>query len=247
MPSFLKALQPLQRAAKAFFSNDVALRRVDGRLRLRLEDRSAVTAAAPAVQGATAADRQQQSLQLMIEQLGAALDEAPETRRTLRHLVFVEHALQRKGLRALHKMPLDVLQRGLAQFEGLVMNWSPVGLATLRSKMAVAAIARESQPGGADAGESVFAPAFIEAEVETPQGQAARAIEDAREAAFGDSTFERLALQFGVAVRETTDAPPLLEVQGELGSPSTRALTRDGVSGAKSGNDVALQFHELKA
>ncbi|MCK7490381.1 MAG: hypothetical protein MZW92_00100 [Comamonadaceae bacterium] len=49
----------------------------------------------------------------------------------------------RRGFEALHKVPLDVLQRALEQLEGLVVNWSPAGLANLRSKMAVAVIDRE--------------------------------------------------------------------------------------------------------
>ena len=79
----------------------------------------------------------------MLRQLGALLSEQPETRQRSRHLVFVEHALNKMGQRALYKLPLDVLQPALHQLQGLVTNWSPEGLANLRSKMAVAVMDRE--------------------------------------------------------------------------------------------------------
>ena len=90
-------------------------------------------------------------LLLMLLQLAHVLADGPDTRSTLRHLVFVEHALNRKGLRALDKLPVDVLQRALEQLEGVVSNWSPVGLANLRSKMAVAIIDREHMDPEAEA------------------------------------------------------------------------------------------------
>jgi hypothetical protein len=77
--------------------------------------------------------------------LAGLLDEMPDNRSTLRHLAFIEHALGKKGLRALHKVPYDVLKRALDQFEGLVVNWSDEGLAALRSKMAVTLIEREPE------------------------------------------------------------------------------------------------------
>ena len=88
-------------------------------------------------------EKEEAELQLMLAELDALLDQQPGSRQTLRHINFVRQALHKKGLRALKKLPLDVLQRSLEQFEGLVSNWSPVGLASLRSKMAVAVIDRE--------------------------------------------------------------------------------------------------------
>lgn len=93
------------------------------------------------------AQRERSELAAMLAQLGEALGQAPGTRDSLRHLVYVEQALQRMGLDALHAVPLDVLQRALVQFESQVTNWSQVGLATLRSKMAVAITEREDEDG----------------------------------------------------------------------------------------------------
>lgn len=85
-------------------------------------------------------------LRLILEQLRSLLDESQDTRTSMRHLAFIEHALNRMGLRALSLLPVDMLRRALNQFELLVTNWSPVGLATLRSKMAVSIIDRSRAP-----------------------------------------------------------------------------------------------------
>ncbi len=137
-----RVFKPLQHAAKAFFSHDLAVQRADGGLHIVLKERPAKPEAG-AVDAAAPTERRPDELALIRRQLADVLDAGPGTRSALRHLVFVEHALAKKGLRALDKLPLDVLRRALEQFEGLITNWSPVGLASLRSKMAVAVMERE--------------------------------------------------------------------------------------------------------
>mgnify|MGYP001177789404 CR=1 FL=1 len=101
----------------------------------------------PAAEGRPSAERlaaeraRAECLQIK-QELAAALDELPGLRDTLRHLAWVESALAQRGLAALDEVPLAVLEQALDQFEGLVSNWSPRGLAALRSKMAVAVAAR---------------------------------------------------------------------------------------------------------
>jgi DNA-binding PucR family transcriptional regulator len=90
--------------------------------------------------------RQTEELKLVLSQLGALLDDQPEIRKAMRHLAFVERALAKAGFQALSTMPRDLLQHALQQLEGLVINWSPAGLAALRSKMAVAVIDLERTP-----------------------------------------------------------------------------------------------------
>ncbi|MBU6258212.1 MAG: hypothetical protein KGO01_07315 [Burkholderiales bacterium] len=139
-------LDPLRKALRAFFIHDVALRRVDAKgVRLVLEERGGGPVAPPRAptREELAARRENEEFALLRQQLSELLDDLPSTRRTMRHLVFVEHALAKKGLRAFNRLPLDVLQGALEQLEVLVSNWSPVGLAALRSKMAVAIIERE--------------------------------------------------------------------------------------------------------
>lgn len=82
-------------------------------------------------------------LELSLQQLAALLDRQPQARLVLRALAKLEEALARRGWSTLDKMPLAVLERARDQLEGLVSNWSPAGLATLRSKLAVALIERD--------------------------------------------------------------------------------------------------------
>lgn len=135
-------LSPLRRAARFFFLSQLQLRWRGGP---RLAFGVRADAGAPSPE-ALAAQRAQRELALMQQELAQALDELPDLREELRHLAYFEQALLHDGLLALHAVPLDVLQRALDQFEGLVTNWAPAGLATLRSKMAVAVIERENEP-----------------------------------------------------------------------------------------------------
>jgi hypothetical protein len=225
MTVFLRLLDPLRSAAVAFFKHDVSVRRGESGVRLVLEERGGRSGnGRPPSRQELATRKEREEVALMLAQLRGLLGELPETRQTMRHLVFLEQALARKGLRALHKLPLDVLQRALEQFEGLVTNWSPVGLASLRSKMAVAIIDREHTgpqaeadayrtaavlDGGLDSGLEVLLPP---AEAEADAGRMVVRDEDdalaAAYAALGDL------------------APARVEMQGELGSPSARALAQ---------------------
>jgi hypothetical protein len=124
---------PLRRAAFLFFRAQVELR-VDRGVRVALNERPGERIETAEER---AARREQAELDLIRRELAMTMEAAPEIRAELRHLAFVEHALVHKGLRALAQVPPDVLQKALEQFEGLVSNWEPRGLATLRSKMAV--------------------------------------------------------------------------------------------------------------
>jgi hypothetical protein len=144
MKPLTRLLSPLGRAAKAFFTHDLALRREGEALQLVLEERQPAMSREAAA-AAAAERRDAELLALMRMELKHVLDDLPGTRRSLRHLAFFEQVLATKGLRALHKVPVEVLARAHEQFESLVTNWSPVGLATLRSKMAVALLEREGE------------------------------------------------------------------------------------------------------
>ena len=141
----------LRAAVTAFFKHDLALRRADDGVRLVLEERPrpAPPKPRPPTREAKVVAKDAQELALTRQQLTALLDEVPGTRLAMRHLVFVEKALQKKGFRALQKLPSELLERALEQLETLVTNWSPVGLASLRSRMAVAVMEREHIAPGA--------------------------------------------------------------------------------------------------
>ncbi len=145
MSILFRFLKPIVKALVGLFRHDLVLKRSERGVAIVLERRAA--------QGRGPSRRQQREdearrkaraeLELLLAQLKDLLDEIPESRGSLKQLVFVEHALQRKGLMVLHRLPLPVLRKALGQLEGLVTNWSPHGLANLRSKLAVAIIDRE--------------------------------------------------------------------------------------------------------
>lgn len=122
-----------RRASDLLFQRDLQLR-WKGVPSVRLVERGEAPTEADAGQAAERAGRELAEVQ---EQLSEVLDELPDIRDSVRHLVLVEQGLRTSGLATLYKLPLPVLEQALEQFEGLVTNWSPRGLATLRSKMSV--------------------------------------------------------------------------------------------------------------
>jgi hypothetical protein len=167
----------------------------------------------------------------MLQQLRALLAELPQARQTLRHLVFVEQALAKKGLRALHKLPLEVLQRALEQLEGLVTNWSPTGLASLRSKMAVAIIDREHMDPDAEA-DAYRTVAVLDAEpLQEPLPQV--------ESCTDDDALAAAYAALGSLAPETA----AVELHSELGSPSARAVAPPP---ARAGDGVEIRLRELQ-
>ncbi len=219
MSPLLKLFDPLRQAAAAFFKHDLALRRDPAGLQIVLEPKVPAASPRKAKKGSREeanVQKEKQELALILEQLSGLLAELPETRSALRHLVFVEQALKKKGLKALHKLPVDVMQRALEQLEGLVVNWSPVGLASLRSKMAVAIIDREHADPEAEAD------AYRTAAV-MDHGPAEHAADDTSQPEV-QSLSEDEALAAAYAALGTMVPAGELEFQGELGSRSTRAL-----------------------
>lgn len=213
--------KPLKQIVDAIFRHDLALRRDAEGVRVVLSDRAGnvrLTAAE------AAAAKEKQEVKLMRSQLVALLDEPPETRNTMRHLAFVEQALGKKGLRALDKLPLEVMRQALDQFEGLVTNWSPVGLAGLRSKMAVAIVRRESMDP--DGGPDSYRTSALH-ETGPPRDAAGvvvleREDEEALEAAYAAYA----------AMKSATLPPTAIVMHGELDSTSDRSAR--AAAGAKA-------------
>jgi hypothetical protein len=133
MGLFRSLIAPLKRAAFLFFRAQVELR-VDRGVRLELNETPGQRRLTPEDH---AAERARTETELIRRELAELLGAAPELREELRHLAYLETALQQMGQRALHQVPADVLKTALEQFEGLVSNWEPQGLALLRSRMAV--------------------------------------------------------------------------------------------------------------
>ncbi|MDE2368109.1 MAG: hypothetical protein KGN16_03990 [Burkholderiales bacterium] len=213
-------LDPLRKVLRAFFVHDVALRRVDDKgMRLVLEQRdgSPVAPPRPPTREEIAARRENEEFALLRQQLTELLDDLPTTRRTMRHLVFVEHALAKKGLRAFDRLPVDVLQGALEQLETLVTNWSPVGLAALRSKMAVAIIDRE----------------HMDPEVEPEPWRTAVVFDGGAGTHPSEPELDPVsdddALAAAYAALGTAAPPAEVQVQGEIGSRGAVAAARDAI------------------
>jgi hypothetical protein len=147
----------LLRVLRAVFVDDVRLRRDAGGLRLDLQPKSpSKPKPKPKDVGLTpaevkAASKASTELALIQRDLGALFDSVSGSRRALCHLAYVEQELGELGLARLNSMALNPLRQGLAELENAVINWSPAGLASLRSKMAVALRQREAADAGGEA------------------------------------------------------------------------------------------------
>jgi len=74
----------------------------------------------------------------MRRDLYTLLERHPASRQTMRHLDVIERTLRRVGIDAVEALPVKVLAKGLDELEALVWDWSPIGLAEVRSRLAVA-------------------------------------------------------------------------------------------------------------
>ncbi|MDE2614118.1 MAG: hypothetical protein KGL78_11800 [Burkholderiales bacterium] len=239
-----RLLHPLRQAAAAFFKHDLALRREGAEVRLVLEQRPK-EAARPPSRAELAGRKEKEELTQMRAELAALLNELPETRQTMRHLVFVEHALAKKGLKALHKVPLDVLQHALDQLEGLVVNWTPAGLANLRSKMAVAVIDREHMDPEAES-DIYRTSAVLEHVPAAPKFEEPdRSDDDALAAAYA-------ALGTLTSDASLVDSAPVplagegIQMQSDLGARSAKALQRFQNSTLPNEAKSRLHIRELE-
>jgi hypothetical protein len=222
MSTLTRWLAPVRQLAAAFFQHELTLKREQGQVHVVLAGRRPAEKAnkPPREDGERRRRRQHhEELMLVRTELAALLNELPETRSTMRHLVFVEQALEKKGFKVLNKVPLDVMHRAHEQLENLVTNWSPAGLANLRSRMAVAIIDREHMDPEAEA-DAYRTAAVLDAGERDELEQ----LERPAPALAVRSDEEALAEAY--AALDTSFAPPPVEMQGELGSASARELLR---------------------
>lgn len=231
MSSNFRPFAVLKTAFKAFFQQDLVLQRDAGRLHVALTEPGQATKPRPPSRAEKVARKEAEDLVQARADLAALLDEDPALRSTMRHLAFIEEALGKKGWKALRKVPLDILQRALDQLENLVTNWSKPGLACLRSKMAVAVLDREHQDVDAEA--DAYKTAAV---LDSPQVVAEQAIEAAKASSAEDESAALLATYAAMGI----EAPAGLEMQGELGSPSAKALAK-GSKAHPTAADVTLR------
>lgn len=84
-----------------------------------------------------AREERRQRVRRMRRDLYQLLEQHPASRQLMRHLDLVECTLRVQGLTAVEALPARVIAKALVQLERLVWDWSPVGLADLRSRLAV--------------------------------------------------------------------------------------------------------------
>ena len=81
----------------------------------------------------------------MQRDLNVMLGQHPSSRLLMGHLDLLERVMLQGGFAAVEALPLRVIAKALAQLEQLVWDWSPVGLAELRSRLAVIVKSRSAQ------------------------------------------------------------------------------------------------------
>jgi hypothetical protein len=241
MGALSRIFKPISVAAAAFFRHDLTLKRGRQGMEIVLEPRlpDGIKPSRKSAVVDEAHRKVRAELDLLLAQLKELLDEVPETRATLKQLVFVEHALQKKGLKALHRLPLPLLQKALEQFEGLVTNWSPAGLANLRSKMAVAIIDREHHDPEKEA-DAYRTAAVAEPEDVMPSQPLERQPEVQ---AISDDE----ALAAAYAALGSVAPAGAIELQGELGSRSARALATPAPRPTESAGEIQIRKLEATA
>lgn len=131
-------LAKLVRATRAFFRDDIRLQVQGGKLRVHLESPDGPYVPPEERLRLAAEKRAAEDLLIMRRELAAMLDDDPGARARLPHLAFVEQQLAIQGLALLDKLSVALLRAAYKQLDDNVMNWSQVGLATLRSKLGVA-------------------------------------------------------------------------------------------------------------
>jgi hypothetical protein len=91
----------------------------------------------PTGTGGRARELRRARIRCMRRDLHQLLNQHPDARRLMRHITRVEYTLSNEGLRAMEALPQRVLGSALIELERLVWDWSPSGLAELRSRLAV--------------------------------------------------------------------------------------------------------------
>lgn len=138
--------------ALSLLTKPIKLERSDGKVRVVLD--LAAEADRPASQRVSA----EQAVDRMRSELTALLDRHAASRRSMRHLAGIEHALARDGLALFEAFPERVLARASQQLDAVLAEPVGAGLAELRSRILVALTAKEKIEAAAarNAGPSSF-------------------------------------------------------------------------------------------
>lgn len=115
-------------------------------------------------------DEQRRRVRRMRRDLYELMQHHQGARLLMAHLDLVERTLRLEGLGAVEKLPVRVIAKALSQLERMVWDWSPAGLAELRSRMAILVKQRRAEVAVApSAGAPASAMEEIDFEVSAPQ------------------------------------------------------------------------------
>lgn len=111
---------------------------------IKLDEGNITLGASEASLREQAREKTRKQVRHMRRDLHALLSQHPSSRQLMRHLATVEMTLRDEGLEGFEAMPVRVIAKALKELERLVQDWSPIGLAELRSRMAVIVKSRAS-------------------------------------------------------------------------------------------------------
>lgn len=133
-------------------NKQIKLQRSDGKVRVVLDNPASTDRLARQRGGA------EQAVDRMRIELSILLDRHEASRRSLRQLAGLEHALKAKGAAAFDALPERVLARASEQLEAVLNEPVSVALAELRSRLAVTRMAIEKTDAAVakNAGPSSF-------------------------------------------------------------------------------------------
>ena len=92
-----------------------------------------------------ARDEQRTRFRRMRRDLYELMQQHPDARKVMRHLDLLERTLRTEGYAAVEIMPVRALASALAQLERLVWDWTPAGLAELRSRLSILVKTRRAE------------------------------------------------------------------------------------------------------
>jgi len=120
-------------------------------------------------QRAQAGEEDRRHVRRMKRDLYELLSQHPSARQLMRRLATVEHCLRSDGIEGLEALPVRVIAKALAEMDSLVRDWSPTGLAELRSRMAVIVKNRPAEAAAIDSkSDTSFGPVSVHADLAGP-------------------------------------------------------------------------------
>ncbi len=148
---------------RSTFLAQVRLKRLEGKLHVVLQDsRGAGSKSVPKASPSPEAPRKLNTLPVlgadtaqiarMEEAMAQVLDQHVSTRKVMRHLGYLERALQKQGAQCFVVLPLEVLRPALLQLKSVMGPAPSQGLTELHACLVVMVVEREMPQDSGDTG-----------------------------------------------------------------------------------------------